>query len=61
MGDDVYCFFVITACMLALAMPAGAQALFGSFALVLAVIARVLPDSENQPRPPNRDRHDISG
>ena len=55
--DDVYCLFIIAACMLTLAMPAGAQALFASFAFVLAVVARILPDGENQPKPPNRDQH----
>ena len=56
MDDDVYCLFVTTACMLTLAMPVGAQALFASFAFALAVAARVLP-GECQPKPPNRDQH----
>ncbi|HEY4007487.1 MAG TPA: hypothetical protein VGM60_20220 [Pseudonocardia sp.] len=61
MDDDIYCLFVTTACMLTLAMPAGAQVLFASFAFILAVAARVLPDGENQRKPPNLDRHDVSG
>jgi hypothetical protein len=51
MDDEVFCLFVILSCILTLAMPAAAQALFAVLSAALAVAALV------SPRPTDDTRH----
>jgi hypothetical protein len=61
MDDDAYCLFVTFACILTLAMPASAEAVFAAFAFALAVTARVTPGGHNRSAPAERDQHDVAG
>jgi len=64
MDDDVFCLFVILACVLTLVIPARAQPLFAVFAFALAIAALLSPDTPVESRhggARRQDRHDVNG
>ena len=58
MSDDIYCLFVIFACIVVLAMPRPAQPLFALCAFALALTARFTCDTPPRIAQQRHDRRD---
>jgi hypothetical protein len=54
MNDDAYCFFILLACMLSLAMPSTGQVIVAVFTFALATAAQLAPVTD-------RPRHNVRG
>ncbi len=61
MNDDVYCVFILIACMVTLAVPSTGQVIVAVFAFALAVAARVAPAADNHGHHQHHTRHDVAG
>ncbi len=46
MNDDVYCVFILIACIVTLAVPSNGQVIVAVFTCALAVAARVAPAAD---------------
>jgi hypothetical protein len=61
MADEVFCVFVITACVVTLAMPAVAQTMFAVFGIAIVVATRVSRRAGHDLEPADPDRHEVPG
>ena len=61
MNDDVYCVFILIACMVTLAVPSPGQVFVAVFAFALAVAAWVAPAADNHGHHQHHTRHDAAG
>ncbi|MDT7717093.1 MAG: hypothetical protein QOH09_3085 [Pseudonocardiales bacterium] len=61
MNDDVYCVFILIACMVALAVPSSGQVIVAVFAFALAIAARVASAADHHGDHPHHTRHDVGG
>lgn len=61
MDDEVFCVFVITVCVLTLAMPAVAQTIFAVFGITIVVATHVSRRAGDHLEPAGPDRHEVPG
>jgi hypothetical protein len=61
MDDEGFCVFVITVCILTLAMPAVAQTMFAMFATAIVVATLMSRRAPRDLGPAASDRHEVPG
>jgi hypothetical protein len=61
MDDEVFCLFVVLACMLTFAIPTPAQPVFAGFMAALVLAARFSQVPAAHRGRSGRDRHDVGG
>jgi hypothetical protein len=61
MDDEVFCVFVITVCLVTLAMPAAAQSVFALFATAIVIATLVCRNNDHGVERPDRSNHEVPG